>query len=178
MDIPMISLVKVILRCRPCLLILCDGVVPLASQSVRDSSAVEGTAVRALAARVPAESVALDPGFAESDHAPGAVGSAGDRPMSRTQALARDLGISVQRLSDAHRCPAGVSRCALNGVSAVLMLSEPAFRGDTAVVSATVVAHSPIPSDKRPTYYESIRVTLVRSSSGWTLVKTDQLGIS
>ena len=144
-------------------------------QSSAEAAQVELVAARAMLAHrdAPNQSFALDPRFGtedETDHQ--AHAKARElRPEYRSTTLARALGGGVQQL-EAVDC----GRCPLKGVSAHLTLSSPVISGSTATVIATLIQNTG--NARSPVYYETTRLTLSKTASGWIVTRQEQLGIS
>lgn len=139
-----------------------------------DTLLIEIAAARAMQAHQYAKGqLALDPLFAAPAHAPGI----GDRlrPSARTEALAKAIHANVRKYSEISNCGSR-THCALSGVAALLLLSEPIIAGDTATVTATIRQNSP--SVRQPQDYETILITLARAAAGWSVIREVQLGTS
>ena len=147
------------------------------AQSDADRLAIDVAAGRAmLGHQYNKGRISIDPVEGAEGHAPSVPGVGKLRAAVYTEALAKALSGSVRRYSDVTSCTGGQTQCAMSGISAHLVLSAPNIRGDTASVTATIYQNSS--SKRQPVDYETVVLTLVRTTHGWTVVKEDQLGLS
>jgi hypothetical protein len=133
-----------------------------------DLLAVELAAARHLLTEYADLEVMLHPAFGDSISAPGTPGLI-HRDPSRSTALARALGGTVEGRRD--------SREKMKG-TAMLVLSEPAMRIDTARVTGTVTWYR---DDQRRigSGYRTDRLTITRDAAGiWRVVRVESLGIT
>jgi len=143
------------------------------AQTGRDSAAVEVAAASAMLAHRDAgnTSIGLDPRLSVPHHHTGSRETRPLRADARSRGLAKALDGSVRTLEEV--MPGWGP---LRGVSVHLSLGAPTFFGDTATVEVTM--HQNLASKRSPVYYESRRVTLVRSAMGWCVIREEQLGSS
>jgi hypothetical protein len=147
------------------------------AQNAGDPLAIEIAAARAmLKHQYAAGSIAVNSRLGETGHAPGRTTETRVRDASRSTAIAQAIQGSVRNESEVRACPPAAGKCRLSGVSALLTLSEPSISGDSAMVTATIIQNSP--SDRQPTDYETVLLTLRRSGGAWVVVAERQLGIS
>ena len=130
------------------------------AQSREDSVAVEMVAARDLLARH-GRYARLDSAFALPGHAPG-VPTAMVRPSLRHSVLVDSLYAHRPVAKEPH--------------NATLILSEPEFAGDSAMVTATVSYDT----GRRPRggFYETVLLVLRRSGPAWRVHRLTQLGIT
>lgn len=143
-------------------LVLCAmTAAPVNAQVVADSIAVELLAARHLVGRHQGRGLHLDSAFAMPGHAPGAPTSR-VRPTQRNHALADSLKARLAR--------------GRLGDTAWIVLSEPEFAADSAMVTVTISYDT----GRRPRggFYETVLVTLRRASGGWRVERSVQLGIT
>jgi hypothetical protein len=149
----------------------------IGAQSEADRLAIDLAAARAMLGHQYSKGpISIDPVEGAEGLAPSNPGVGKLRSASHTKALAKAISGSVRRYHDVTNCADGQTNCAMTGVSAHLVLSAPNIRGDTASVTATIYQNAP--SNRQPVDYETVLLTLVRTTHGWTVVKEDQLGIS
>jgi len=149
----------------------------VAAQTPDDRLSVEtAAAVAMLKFKYSVGSIALDPMFARPSESP-SVSTLRERPQARSDAIARAIQATVRREADVRpACPAGSRACRLSGVSALLTLSEPSISVDSATILGQIVQNSP--SDRQPTDFETVVLTLRRSGGQWRVVSERQLGVS
>lgn len=131
------------------------------AQTFGDSITVEVVAARHLLAQHSNRQGLVDAAFAPPGHAPGTP-TTRMRPLHRNRLLADSLNA---RLSSEQ--PLGLAR---------VILSEPEFAGDSAMVTVTVSYDT----GRRPRggFYETVLVLLRRAGSTWMTVGSTQLGIT
>ncbi len=137
-----------------------------AGTSVHAQGPTEAGAAEIVAARYVLEhhvsvAIYIDSAFARAEDAPGGATSA-FRGIARMRRLVTAFG------ADATSSDPG------NGV--YLVLSDPVLRGDSADVTITV--WYPTGSSKLRRGYETLALTLVHDTRGWTVRRKVQLGIS
>ena len=147
-----------------CVVAIALGVVSSAAtnaQVVADSIAVESLAARHLIARHQGRGLRLDSAFALPGHAPGSP-TARVRPAHRNHALAEFLNARLAR--------------GRAGDSAWVVLSEPEFAADSAMVTVTISYDT----GRRPRggFYETVLVILRRAGGQWRVERTASLGIT
>jgi len=120
--------------------------------------------------------LSIDPVEGAAGHAPSIPGVGKLRSGVQTEALAKAVSALVRRYSDVASCTGVQTRCAMSGISAHLVLSAPNIRGDTASITATIYQNAP--SKRQPVDYETVLLTVVRTTHGWAVVKESQLGVS
>ena len=130
------------------------------TQTPDDSVAVEIAAARDLLARHP-RPVHVDSAYAHPGQAPGSP-TARYRPSPRHRTLADSL--------NGRRVPADTTSAAR------IILTEPEFAGDSALVTVTVSYDT----GRRPrgSFYETMLVVLRRTGTVWRVERRVQLGIS
>lgn len=147
---------------RTCMMLLAAvtfGAGELAAQSAEDLLAIEIAAARhAVSDRnIARNMIEVDGAFAAPEGAPGSpTGSM--RPAARTRAI-RD----AVTVPSTYRRPYGES---------LLLMSEPAVRGDVAQVTTTLFRATP--AGRR--MFETHRITLQRSGTGWSVSAVEKLG--
>ena len=131
------------------------------AQTLGDSITVEVVAARHLLAQHSNRQVLVDVAFAPAGNAPGTP-TPRMRPLHRNRLLVDSLNA---RSSSGHSL--GVPK---------LILSEPEFAGDSAMVTVTVSYDT----GRRPRggFYETVLVVLRRAGVTWRTVGSTQLGIT
>ena len=147
------------------------------AQSDADSLAIDIAAARAMLGHQYTKGpVSVDPVEGAEGHAPPSPGVGRLRSTVRTEGVAKAVSALVRRYSDVASCSGGQTGCALSGISAHIILSAPTIGGDSASVTATIYQNAP--SKWQRVDYETVLLTVVRTTHGWAVVKEVQLGVS